>query len=284
MESKFHQPVRGINNSNDLDNFKKSETFAELSGFVKACADAVASKKTSDEMPVSAVISKIVEFMNRLYDLVGEFPPLKQPMRFGNRAFKQFHSRLCELSPAFVADILQGNSADANFEVASYLNTAFGNETRIDYGTGHELSFAVFLLCLFKLKVIGKADLTAAVLKSFAAYLRVIRRLNQEYLLEPAGSHGVWGLDDYHCLVFVWGAAQLVGHPDIAPKSIHDSEVLDSGAEDYLYLSGIQFVKVIDCLSPLENIYIFLYPSAFLNDTYFHQFAKFLTLLMFYCV
>ncbi len=63
--------------------------------------------------------------------------------------------------------------------------------------------------------------------------------------LEPAGSHGVWGLDDYQFLPFLWGSAQLAGHTSVRPMGIHSSEALATYAPDYLYLSCVQFVKEV---------------------------------------
>lgn len=61
------------------------------------------------------------------------------------------------------------------------------------------------------------------------SYLQVMRRLQTVYMLEPAGSHGVWGLDDYHCLPFLWGSAQLIDHPSIRPHDVLDDDVLREG-------------------------------------------------------
>lgn len=94
-------------------------------------------------------------------------------------------------------------------ELGTYLAYSFGNEIRLDYGTGHETFFVVFLYCLSKLDVIERSDYKAVILSSFVEYMKTVRKLQVFYLLEPAGSHGVWGLDDYQCLVFLWGAAQV---------------------------------------------------------------------------
>lgn len=83
----------------------------------------------------------------------------------------------------------------------------------MDYGTGHEASFAIFLLCLtllrfFKPEPDFERELVLCV---FVRYLRLCWHLQDVYRLEPAGSHGVWGLDDSSFLGYIFGSGQLRG-------------------------------------------------------------------------
>jgi serine/threonine-protein phosphatase 2A activator len=83
----------------------------------------------------------------------------------------------------------------------------------MDYGTGHETSFALFLLCLALTRFLHPVpdEERSIVLTVFPRYLRLCWRLQDIYRLEPAGSHGVWGLDDSSFLGYVFGSGQLRG-------------------------------------------------------------------------
>lgn len=117
------------------------------------------------------------------------------------------------------------------------MGDSFGSEARIDYGTGHELAFVILLFCLNELGLVSREEYEQLVHHVFVKYIKLMRRLQTTYWLEPAGSHGVWGLDDYHFLPFLLGAAELIDHEVVEkPSAIHESVILNEFAEDFLYL------------------------------------------------
>ena len=80
-----------------------------------------------------------------------------------------------------VAESLPKDLQHSVIEVKDYLDYSFGNEVRIDYGTGHEFSFVAFLCCYFKLGVLKQEDQVAVAIKVFERYLDLARKLQLHY-------------------------------------------------------------------------------------------------------
>mmetsp|Transcript_25291 Transcript_25291/g.23013 ORF Transcript_25291/g.23013 Transcript_25291/m.23013 type:complete len:371 (+) Transcript_25291:68-1180(+) len=283
---------RALYSDKDLEEFKKSIICHDIMEFISKCAESVKGKTissvniTDDNIPLG--LRNYVNFMNSLYSVVDEYPPLKQPMRFGNKAFKQFHQRVCKDSLTFSINLLTDyitntdpndsvlknsdyiistdNINDYAEELSTYVNGSFGNEIRIDYGTGHELNMFLFYLCLYKLNVIKNEDLSAVILLGFSSYIRVMRRLQVEYKLEPAGSHGVWGLDDYHCLTFLFGAAQLCANAEVNPSSVNSMDILKEYKNENFYMEGIYFIRTIKSSAPFSETSPMLYDISGIGE------------------
>lgn len=128
-------------------------------------------------------------------------------------------------------------------ELKGYLEQSCGDPVRIDYGTGHELNFLCFMLVLSVTGYFGPEDFAGLVHCVFKDYIDLMRKIQTKYKLEPAGSHGVWGLDDYCFLPFVFGAAELSNHASYTPDSIHNDVIVNAEAQEYHYFGSIKFIK-----------------------------------------
>lgn len=112
---------------------------------------------------------------------------------------------------------------------------SFGHPTRMDYGSGHELAFVLGLWCCVVSGWVGGEDAQdELILRVFPRYLDLTTLLQSTYRLEPAGSHGVWGLDDYCFLPYYFGSAQLLGS-DMSPAAILKEATTTKGPFTDLY-------------------------------------------------
>ena len=70
-----------------------------------------------------------------------------------------------------------------------------------------------------------------------------MRAVQRQYLLEPAGSHGVWLLDDYQFLPFYFGAAQLREQTQLTPAAIRDKHTVNEARDEYMYMAAVHFIN-----------------------------------------
>lgn len=241
----FKEPVREVKSPMQMGQWQTSEAYTDLLRFITAVGESVRGKKTTETCHESEVTKKIVELLARLEGWVDEIPAIEQPQRFGNKAYRTWYERLETQADTLLAGLLPEHVSGAVVELKAYLMQSFGNNTRIDYGTGHEMCFVYFLICFYKLLLLTTADHEATAHRIFPTYLRVLRKLQLTYRMEPAGSQGVWGLDDFQFVPYIWGSLQLAQTSDIPPEHIPLREKAEQYHTDYLFFDCVRFIHTV---------------------------------------
>ncbi|KIM71950.1 hypothetical protein PILCRDRAFT_747374, partial [Piloderma croceum F 1598] len=234
-------PAHKIRTDADVHTWKSTQgykDYAAFVGMVNECVVGVYMPWDDGGEELEGAVTKILQLLDTLDAWIDDIPPQPTPQRFGNLAFRTWGKRLHDTLPSLIQSILpQHIPAQTKSlliqHLSPYLLTSFGSFVRMDYGTGHELAFALFLCTLSLIRVFPfplpakssppssspeEEDLTktrrlsrAIALLIYPRYLRLTWRLQDRYNLEPAGSHGVWGLDDSSFLGYIWGSGQLRG-------------------------------------------------------------------------
>lgn len=277
----FSDPVKRINTGADLANFRRSQALLRIQetlfstiekiklvlvplGILQA---AIVTKGSTEELihvqlpsteyqdtvsKFSKPIQGLMAVLDHLDHLLTETPPAKGPRRFGNLECRKWHdkvsSSLDEALRTHLYPYYSGNDPDGFFsEAKCYLANAFGLKMRLDYGTGHELLYMAFVGALVRNGVIDWSSVLAEeVISIYSRYFDVARRLILVYNLEPAGLHGVWGLDDHFHLMYILGAAQFVDNRSAPPVSqVLQLQVVSRFRLLNLYVNAVGFIYTI---------------------------------------
>jgi serine/threonine-protein phosphatase 2A activator len=172
---KFKLPVKCIHDGDDVSFFLASKAYADIMTFIFQLNASMVPRKIQDEDRKSYIIKEwtfhdpdtsyhhvvtnLAGLIGSLDSLIEQAPPDPGPRRFGNISFRRWHelvnNQISELThrflPSGILELQSESDVTAKAELEAYLLGSFGSAQRLDYGTGHELSFLAFLGCLWKL-------------------------------------------------------------------------------------------------------------------------------------
>ncbi|KAJ9475414.1 Serine/threonine-protein phosphatase 2A activator 1 [Pseudozyma hubeiensis] len=228
--SRIAPPIKKIHSDSDLESWKHSPAYSTYTLFLQRICEASVGKPTRlPSRPTSNPTTPVEKLISLLYHLdswTDEIEPQSKPQRFGNLAFRDWGHRLGERIEQLHHELLPEHLHPFVVELREYLIDGFGSFVRIDYGSGHEFAFFAWVCYLYRLGFFdgeeseeGKVEEQIGV-SIFPLYLMVVWRLQDRYGLEPAGSHGVWGLDDFQFIPYIIGSAQLRSQSSLRPNQI----------------------------------------------------------------
>jgi serine/threonine-protein phosphatase 2A activator len=172
----FDQPVKKINEGADVEFFLSSKAYKDIVTWVlmlNASMFPRISKEGQTQswltgMPakdVSSTISSLKAMLIEIDGMIDQCPPDTGPRRFGNVAFRSWctlvESRADDMLDKYLPEKLGAKSStdvSPMLEIRAYLLGSWGSSQRLDYGTGHELSFLAFLACLWKMDAFERKE------------------------------------------------------------------------------------------------------------------------------
>jgi serine/threonine-protein phosphatase 2A activator len=167
----FIKPTKKIFEGRDVSRFLTSTAYRDIGTFVMQLSVSMCPKKDDvsgkvqkwgldSSITLPEPVRKLQEMLQAIDAIIEEAPLDTGPRRFGNVSFRKWYaileSRVQDLLqthlPAAVLNFeSKSNGTSSMDEIAPYLLGSFGSAQRLDYGTGHELSFLAFLGCIWKL-------------------------------------------------------------------------------------------------------------------------------------
>ena len=177
-ENKIHSfvsPVKRIHTGHDVSTFLVSHAYRDIMQFLLQLNRAMFPNTVrevgtdncivqsyrigSSFVQFSETILQLRKLLLTLGDIIDEVPLDTGPKRFGNLSFRKWYELVEDRSmsileqhlPPKVRSFTHGSDVDAVTELRGYFLGSFGSAQRLDYGTGHELSFLAFLACIWKL-------------------------------------------------------------------------------------------------------------------------------------
>ncbi|KAK5961753.1 peptidylprolyl isomerase RRD1 PWA37_001126 [Arxiozyma heterogenica] len=266
----FSKPQKRIFDSQSLLYFQRSVAIQRIRHYLKKYVQLMTGRPIPNidgYVPHYKTTHRVVHLLDTLYSLFLSTPPLKGPRRFGNMADRLWHDKKHEVIRLLIREILvdlstryqDGKNEHLIDELQYYIENSFGSKVRLDYGTGHELSFLAFIASLDMLQLWGDIDVSTAPnskgndkLTNFAddlmfiwyKYYHLIKSLILVYNLEPAGSHGVWGLDDHFHLAYIWGASQWSNPHNcfLLPRDLLVDQQYGFYKDQNFFAQGISFI------------------------------------------
>ena len=246
----FCTPQKIGNKPDLMSRFTRSPAFNNIVNFLYNIQHKIKGMKKSEVISPSSneFLNEFDNLYNKLEELYIKHPPREGNEKYTDPVFKRFHLDLeTNFNNIMQNTILKFDTIPKNLilEIKPYFMDSFGNPFRMDYGTGHELNYLCFLYVLYKAGLYTEEDFPFLALNTFFKYIIFMRKLQTNYVLEPAGARGVWGLDEYQFVPFIFGASQLIDNKDINPKGILDDNILQSYKNEYIYLDCVDYIKSV---------------------------------------